>query len=128
MKLVLNIFGVLAVLLGVLGIFLPLLPTTPFLLLASACFARGSTRMHNWLLSHGMFGEYLRNYEEGRGIPARAKALALVMMWSSLAYAAWRYESLGLRLLLLAVGVGVSTYLLRLPSYVRPAAAPQQGK
>jgi uncharacterized membrane protein YbaN (DUF454 family) len=120
MKLLLNIVGVLALLLGVLGIFLPLLPTTPFLLLASACFARGSTRMHNWLLSHGMFGEYLRNYEAGRGIPARAKVLALVMMWSSLAYAAWRYESVVLRLALLAVGAGVSIYLLRLPTYVKP--------
>ena len=122
MKLALNIAGTLFVALGILGIFLPLLPTTPFLLLASACFARGSTRMHNWLLSHGTFGEYLRNYEAGRGIPARAKAVALVMMWTSLAYAAWRFEPLWLRLTLLLIGVGVSTYLLRLPTCARPSA------
>ena len=123
MKLVLTICGTLSLLLGILGIFLPLLPTTPFLLLASACFARSSTRAHNWLLSHGVFGEYLRNYEAGRGIPARAKVLALVMMWTSLVYAAWRFEPLWLRLLLLAVGAGVSVYLLRLPTLVRPAPA-----
>lgn len=120
MKLALNLIGILAIALGILGIFLPLLPTTPFLLLAAACFARSNERMHRWLLSHGVFGEYLRNYEAGRGIPARAKALALVMMWSSLAYAGWRYELLWLRLLLLAIGLGVSIYLLRLPTCARP--------
>ena len=123
MKIALSICGILCVLLGIVGIFLPLLPTTPFLLLASACFARSSTRAHRWLLNHGIFGEYLRNYEAGRGIPARAKVLALVMMWSSLAYAMWRFEPLWLRLLLLAVGAGVSVYLLRLPTFVRPAPA-----
>jgi uncharacterized membrane protein YbaN (DUF454 family) len=122
MKLALIIVGWIALVLAVLGIFLPLLPTTPFLLLASACFARGSERMHRWLLSHGVFGEYLRNFEAGRGIPARAKALALMMMWSSLAFAAWRYDPWWLRLLLLAIGCGVSIYLLRLPTCVKPAS------
>jgi uncharacterized membrane protein YbaN (DUF454 family) len=116
MKPALNIIGVLAVLLGIAGVFLPLLPTTPFLLLAAACFARSNERMHKWLLSNRVFGEYLRNYEAGRGIPARAKALALLMMWCSLAYAAWRYEDGWLRLLLLATGTAVSIYLLRLPT------------
>jgi uncharacterized membrane protein YbaN (DUF454 family) len=122
MKIVLNVVGVLAIVLGVIGIFVPLLPTTPFLLLAAACFSRGSARMHDWLLGHRLFGQYLRNYQDGRGIPARAKVLALVMLWSSLGYASWRHDALALRLLLLAVGVGVSVYLLRLPTCAaRPA-------
>ena len=116
MKLVLNIVGVLAVVLGVIGIVVPLLPTTPFLLLAAACFARGSQRMHGWLLSNRVFGKFLSDYEQGRGIPARAKAVALLMMWSSLLLAMWRYESLTVRLVLLAIGAGVSIYLLRLPT------------
>jgi uncharacterized protein len=119
-KLVLNSVGVLAVILGIIGIFLPLLPTTPFLLLAAACFARGSERLHGWLLNHRLFGAYLRAWEEGRGIPARAKALALVMMWSSLGYAAWRSPHWWLQLGMLAIGAGVSVYLLRLPT-ARPA-------
>ena len=116
MKLVLNIVGVLAVLLGLIGIFVPLLPTTPFLLLAAACFARGSRRMHGWLLNNRLFGRFLRDYEQGKGIAARAKAIALLMMWSSLVLAMWRYESLTVRLVLVATGAGVSLYLLRLPT------------
>lgn len=116
MKLALTIAGVLCVLLGIVGIFLPLLPTTPFLLLAAACFARGDSRMHHWLLNHRVFGSYLRDYQAGKGIPARAKLLAMLMMWTSLAYAGWRFEFWWLRLLLLAVGMGVSIYLLRLPT------------
>ena len=120
MKIVLTVIGIVAIALGVIGIFVPLLPTTPFLLLAAACFARSSKGMHDWLMNHRLFGDYLRNYEQGRGIPVRAKLLALVMMWSSLAYAAWRYESIWLRVLIVIVGAGVSIYLLRLPNYVKP--------
>jgi uncharacterized membrane protein YbaN (DUF454 family) len=120
MKLAFTIAGVLAILLGILGIFLPLLPTTPFLLLAAACFARGNSRMHRWLTEHRHFGSYLRNYQQGKGIPARAKVSALLMMWTSLAYAGWRVELWWLRLLLLAVGAGVSLYLLRLPTSSPP--------
>ena len=86
------------------------------LLLAAACFARGSQRMHGWLLNNRVFGKFLSDYEQGRGIPARAKAVALLMMWSSLLLAMWRYESLTVRLVLLAIGAGVSIYLLRLPT------------
>lgn len=121
MKLLLTIIGILAIVLGVIGIFLPLLPTTPFLLLAAACFARSSKRMHDWLMGHRLFGKFLRSYEEGRGIPARAKVVALVMMWSSLAFAVWRYENMWLRVLLLAVGIGVSIYLWRLPTCSKAA-------
>lgn len=113
MKLLFNIIGMLAVLLGILGLFLPLLPTTPFLLLASACFARGSDRLHGWLLNHRVFGVYLRNFEAGNGIPLRAKIVASVMMWSSLLVAILRFEHLGLRVALVLIGASVSLYLWR---------------
>lgn len=113
MKIALNVIGSLAVILAILGVFLPLLPTTPFLLLASACFARGSTRLHNWLLNNRVLGQYLRDYEAGRGIPFRAKVVAIVMLWSSLCYAALRTMSVPLALVLLMVGTGVTVYLVR---------------
>jgi hypothetical protein len=63
--------------LGILGIFLPLLPTTPFLLLAAACYARSSERFYNWLLNNRWFGHYIRNYLEGKGVPLRVKVLSI---------------------------------------------------
>ena len=113
MKLFYNVMGALALLLGILGIFLPLLPTTPFLLLASWCFARGSSRLHRWLLSHRVFGEYLRNFEAGRGIPLKAKIVATVLLWSSLLMALPRFDSPVVPALLVLTGACVSIYLWR---------------
>ena len=124
MRLFYNIAGVLAVAIGILGIFLPLLPTTPFLLLASACFARGSKRLHRWLLSHRVFGEYLRNFEEGRGIPRKAKIVATVLLWLSLLGAMRRVDHLGLQALLLATGIAVSTYMWRYQPTLRTSPPP----
>ena len=106
------ILGLCAVVLAILGVFLPLLPTTPFLLLASACFARGSPRLHGWLLSNKVFGPYLRDFEQGKGIPRKAKLTALALMWGSLAYAITQSASMLLTGLLCVAGIGVTTYLL----------------
>jgi len=113
MKPIYNAAGVLALLLGILGLFLPLLPTTPFLLLASWCFARGSERLHRWLLSHRVFGAYLRNFEAGRGIPLKAKILATAMLWGSLLLAMPRFNSPLMPALLALTCAGVSIYLWR---------------
>jgi uncharacterized membrane protein YbaN (DUF454 family) len=114
MKIFLILVGWIAVVLGVLGIFLPLLPTTPFLLLASACFARGSTRMHHWLQTNRVFGKYLRNYENGHGIPLRAKIWILIFMWGSMGYSLWKLQHLPvLQIMLVVIGAGVTVYLTR---------------
>lgn len=112
LKNTLNVIGLIAVVLAVLGIFLPLLPTTPFLLLASACFARGSERLHGWLLANKLFGTTLRDFEQGKGIPLKAKITALVLLWVSLAYSVFQISSVVLMSLLIAIGVGVTTYLV----------------
>ncbi len=75
---VLVAFGLLCVGLAVLGMFVPVLPTTPFLLLALACFAKSSQRLHGWLLSHRAFGPVIRNWHETRSMPRRAKISAVV--------------------------------------------------
>jgi uncharacterized protein len=114
MKLFLNIVGCLAVALAILGIFLPLLPTTPFLLLASACFVRGSDRMHRWLLTNRVFGEFLRNYENDKGIPRRAKIIAIALLWTSLIFSIYKFDGIWIRTGLMAIGIGVSLVLLRM--------------
>lgn len=77
--------GLLAVGLGVLGLALPLLPTTPFMLLAAACFAKSSPRLHDWLLTHRVFGPTIRDWRDHRAIRPRAKRMAVLAMAAALA-------------------------------------------
>jgi uncharacterized membrane protein YbaN (DUF454 family) len=112
--------GSLCLTLGVVGIFVPVLPTTPFLLLAAACYARGSQRLHDWLLSRRILGAYIRNYREGRGMPLGLKLATLGLLWGTISYTALAVlRSLPLRVLLFAVAVGVTIHLLKLPTYRR---------
>jgi uncharacterized membrane protein YbaN (DUF454 family) len=118
-KPILIVVGTLSLVTGIIGIFVPILPTTPFLLLASACYVRSSERMHRWLLNHGKLGAYIRAFEEGRGIPARAKAIALITMWPGICYGAWIAPHPALSVFLILTAVTVSIYLLRLPTAPR---------
>lgn len=114
MKILLKVIGCIAVVLAVVGVFLPLLPTTPFLLLASACFVRSSDRMHRWLRNHSVFGEYLRNFEDKRALPLRAKVLSLVLLWPSMIYSIYLVKPTLLKGMLLAIAVGVTIMILRM--------------
>ena len=100
--------------LAVLGVFLPLLPTTPFLLLASACYVRSSERLHGWLMGNRMLGSYIRNFRERRGIPLRAKITTVVLLWLPLLYSVYRLDLLWLELILLLMGVTWSVLILRM--------------
>jgi uncharacterized protein len=113
--------GLLFVGLGILGIFLPILPTTPFLLLAAYCFARSSDRFYHWLMTNRWFGAYIRNYREGRGMPLREKIISLTALWLTIsATIIFSVSAWWLRLLLLAIALGVTTHLVRLPTYQPP--------
>ena len=86
MKTVYIILGTLSLALGIIGIFLPLLPTTPFLLLTAALYFRGSPRLYQWLLNHKCLGPYIRNFRENKAIPLRAKIISLLLMWGTMVY------------------------------------------
>lgn len=75
--------GVVSLVLGVVGIFVPVLPTTPFLLLSAACFVRSSNRLHTWLVNHRHLGPHISGFTTGTGIPLRSKIIALTTMWLS---------------------------------------------
>ncbi len=86
MKSLLAFLGVVSLALGVAGIFLPLLPTTPFLLLAAWLFVRSSPRLYAWLMNHPQLGEYIRNFRENRAIPLRVKVVSVSLVWLTIGF------------------------------------------
>lgn len=106
--------GTVACLLGVVGIVVPLLPTTPFLLLAAALYCRSSPRLYDRLLGHRRLGAYIRHFREERALPLRVKVVSVSLVWFTLSYAAWEAEAWGAwRWLLLLLALGVSLHILR---------------
>ena len=105
--------GTLFVGLGILGIFLPLLPTTPFLLLAAACYARSSKRFHHWLLNNRLFGNYIKNYQKGKGIPIKVKFSSIILLWIAIIFSAFFVVHLVLiKTILILIAIGVSIHIL----------------
>lgn len=105
--------GWLSVVLGVIGIFLPVLPTTPFLLLAAACFARSSPRFYAWLVGHPRLGPWVRDYLDGQGIPLKGKVYTLILMWLSILFACWLVNLPLARIAMLTSAVLVTIYILK---------------
>lgn len=114
LRILLLIIGGLSLLLGVIGIFLPLLPTTPFLLLTAACYVRSSPRFYQWLTSHPLLSKYLLPYLDGKGIPRRAKIYTTLPLWVSLLFSAYLVPLLWIRVGLLIIGLAVTVYIWRL--------------
>lgn len=111
------IIGLLSTGLGIIGIFVPLLPTTPFLLLAAACFARSSERFHTWLVNHNHLGPMIRGYLDGSGIPRRTKRIAVALVWLTLPPSALLLvPPVWAKLLLILLAISITWYLLRLPT------------
>ena len=109
---------------GTLGIVLPLLPTTPFLVLAAICFSRSSERFHNWLLNNKWFGAYIKNYREGKGISLRQKVVVLSLLIFTIGYSCiFLLNHIAVRVILLLVAVGISIHILRIPTLYSPDAS-----
>jgi hypothetical protein len=115
--------GLVFVGLAIVGVFLPVLPTTPFLLLAAACFVRSSPQLYTRLVDEPTFGPIVRNWRRHRTIPPRAKAIALTVVvltfGSSIVYGV---EAIWLRAALAVTGIGVAVYIALLPT--RPPEGP----
>lgn len=107
--------GTFSLALGIVGIFVPLLPTTPLLLLAAVCYARCSRRFYSFLITNRFFGNYVRNYIERRGIPLRVKVLSLLLLWVTVGLsAAFAVDALWVRILLAVIAVGVTVHIISL--------------
>lgn len=114
-RIILIIIGWLSVALGTLGVFLPLLPTTPFILLAGWCFARSSPRFHHWLLYRSWFGGYLRHWQQYRAMPPGAKPRAVMMILLTFAISLWLVNLTWVRILLLIVLACLLIFMWRIP-------------
>ncbi len=110
--------------LGLVGIFVPVMPTTIFLLLAAFFFTRGSNRALQWLLNNRWLGPYIRNYREKRGMAVRDKVITLALLWISIGFSIiFLVENNWVRLVLLAIASGVTLHLLTIKTY-RPDRQP----
>jgi hypothetical protein len=103
--------GTICLAIGIIGIFTPILPTTPFLLLAAACYARSSARFHRWLMNNRVFGSYIRNYTEGRGLPLKGKLFTIALLWATIGISIWVAANWIVTAILLVVAVGVTLHI-----------------
>jgi hypothetical protein len=110
---ILIFFGSFFLIIGIIGIFIPILPTTPFLLLSAACYARGSEKFYNWLINNKWLGEYIKNYQKGRGIPLNIKILAISLLWITIVFSTIVVVSNYLiQIILIIISIAVTIHIL----------------
>lgn len=113
MRHLLTILGSISLVLGIIGIFVPMLPTTPFLLLTAALYFRSSPKLYQWLMNHPRLGTYIRNFRENKAIPLRVKIVSVTLVWATLLYCTFGIATeWWLRILFLAIATGVTIHIL----------------
>ena len=110
---ILIFFGSFFLIIGIIGIFIPILPTTPFLLLTAACYARGSEKFYNWLINNKWLGEYIKNYQKGKGIPLNIKILTISLLWLSIGFSTFIIVTIFLiQIILIIIAIVVTIHIL----------------
>lgn len=114
-KIALVIAGSLSLILGIIGIFLPLLPTTPLLLLAAACYIRSSKKLYTFLINNKYLGSYIKDYQEKGAVSKKTKIIALCFLWLSIGGSVlFVITKLFIKFILISIAVGVTIHILRL--------------
>ena len=108
--------GSVSAVLGIVGIILPVVPTTPFLLLAAACYARSSERFYLALLTNRYFGRYIRDWREDRGLTLPTKLWVIIFLAATMSFSAYFVPRVEVKVMLAIIGLGVSAYILHLPT------------
>ncbi|MFW6105106.1 MAG: YbaN family protein [Chloroflexota bacterium] len=121
--------GTLCTGLGIIGVVVPILPTTPFLLLAAACFMRSSERFYQWLINNRIFGAYVRNYIEGRGMPIRIKIFTIFLLWLTIGLTiTFAVQDIAIRIVLICVAIGVTTHVALIKKRKAWKGTPPKGR
>jgi len=103
---------------GIVGMFVPILPTTPFLLIAAALYARSSQKFYNWLINNKFFGKYIRNYREGKGVPLKIKIFTISLLWITIGYSALIVVDIFfVKMILVIVVIGVTIHIIRIKTF-----------
>jgi len=127
-KAIFTVAGTISLGLGTVGMFLPILPTTPFLLLSAACYYKGSERMHRWLLNNKLFGSYIRNYKEGKGISQAGKAFTVFLLWTAICFSAlFMVTNYIVQIVLFAIAIAVTIHIIALPTFRKTHSLEQKG-
>ncbi len=105
------IAGTICLILGIIGIVLPIFPTTPFLLLAAACYFRSSEKAYNWLLSNKVFGNLIKSYREGKGLPIKVRIITIALLWITIAISIIFIQIILVQILLLVIATLVSIHV-----------------
>jgi len=107
--------GTISTAIGIIGIFVPILPTTPFLILAAACYMRSSERFYHWLINNRLFGAYIRNYLEGRGMPLKIKIFTIILLWITIGISACIViQNMVVRIVLVLIAIGVTFHIIHI--------------
>ena len=110
--------GCISLAVGVIGIFLPLIPTTGPLLLAAVCFDRSSPRFHSWLMNNRYLGGYIKNYREGRGLPMMQKVCTIGLLWTTITLSiVFAVDAIWGKALLAIIAIAVTVHVATLPTY-----------
>jgi len=118
LKILLIIAGSVSLSLGIIGIAVPGLPTTPFLLLSAACYVRSSSKLYNWVTNHKIFGKYIKIYHEKKAMTLRAKIISLTMMWLMISVSIIFFISSNIiRIIVFLAGLTGAIVILRIKTY-----------
>jgi hypothetical protein len=126
-KAIFIVAGTISLVSGAVGIFLPILPTTPFLLLSAACYYKGSERMHRWLLNNRLFGSYIRNYKEGKGTSLAGKVSTIFLLWIAICFSALlMVNNYIVQIVLFAIAIAVTIHVVTLPTFRKTQSLEQK--
>jgi len=119
-KLLLIIAGTIFLGIGVIGIFLPIIPTTPFLLLAVACYIRSSKKLYDWLINNKLFGAYIKNYREGKGVPLKVKVFTISLLWITILFSVFFIIHISwVKIILIIIAFAVTIHILTIKTYTQ---------
>ncbi|MFC4404836.1 YbaN family protein [Gracilibacillus xinjiangensis] len=107
--------GLLSLAVGIVGVILPILPTTPLVILAAFCFGKSSPKLHNWIITNRYFGHYIADYQKGYGVPLRIKLFAILIVWTSVLFTLLIIPLFLVKIFMLIVAISVTIFILTSP-------------